>query len=378
MRRPVERPPTTGAVTQRWLTGPPSGRPASPGAPWPRGELSRRQLLRLLGATSGLALAGVPSGCGVRLERDAPALPLLPSAHPYPAGEALRTELARSSAALAAALAWSEAGGPASARALVAAHRSHVEALRARLTAVHEPADTPSTAQTSVTDRVAEGDPTVARRRLLAAERIGLGGGAAQRLAGVPAADRVLLGACLVTRAQAARLLGAPALAAPRTPRAVDAAQAAQLLGTVRPAVYGLQVVAARAVVARSARAGVARGALAAALRQRQVLGQQAGAQAPADPLGYDLPDPLVTPAEHDALARRLLRDLGDAYVRALAGVPQATAPPGTTPAAPAPPGPIGAAATSVLEVASLLGWARDAEWWRCSWGSQPRALPTT
>lgn len=379
MRPPVERPATTSAAAHRWLARPPSGptgRSARAGLP-----CTRRELLRLLGATSGFALLGATSGCGLRLERDAPPLPLLPSAHPYPAGAALRTELARSSAALAAAQAWSDAGGAALAGALVTAHRTHVEALRDRLAAVHEPVATPSTPQTTPsTPRASEADPgaggvTVARRLLLAAERVGIDGAAAQGLAGVPATDRVLLGACLVTRAQAARLLGAPASKAPRSPRAVDAAQAAQLLTTVRPAVYGLQVVAARAVVSRSARAGVARGALAATLRHRQVLGPQAGAQAPADPLGYDLPEPLETPAQQDALARRLLLDLGDAYVRALAAVPQVATPTaGTGTTSPGPPD----AAASALEVASLLGWAREAEWWRCSWGSQPRALPTT
>lgn len=372
--------------------------------------LSRREALgaagRWLGvasltAVTGSGLAGL-SGCGLRLERSAPALPLLPSARPYPGAAALRGELMRCREAEAAARAWSAAAGPALARTLADLHAEHVAALVTRLESVSEVVpeapsagsstsapstpsapptpsapSTPSTLATPATPAApaapsapasaAAPSPTsapstasadAARRRLLSAESAGLDDLAT--LAAAPAIDRPLLGACHVARAQAARLLGARALGAPRRPAAASVEQAVEVLGTVRQVVYGLEVAAARVVVAGSPRARVARDSLAGVQRQRQFLEQQAGDRAPAAPPGYDLGAPVATPADAEALARRVLTALTDTHVRAFA----ADASTSNAQALPEP------------AAASLLAWARESEWYRGAWGAGPRTVP--
>ncbi|GAB94723.1 hypothetical protein KILIM_010_00540 [Kineosphaera limosa NBRC 100340] len=311
-----------------------------------------------------LAALGAASGCGLRWERGAPQLPIVPSARAYPGAAALRTELAASRSAHAAAQAWSVAGGPVLSRVLLRVHGEQIAALIARLESVSEPVP-PAESGTAATSP--SGSPTAspsgrseddARARLLEAEAAGLR--EVDALAAAPAADRALLAGCLVTRAQAARLLGAGALQAPRRPAAGSVEQAVDLLATVRPVVYGLEVATARVVVAGGERAQVARASLDAARRQRQFLEQQAGNTAPAAPLGYVLDDPVDTPADAAKLAHRLLTDLADAHVRAVAAAPPTSADtPGAAPQV----------------VASLLSWAREAEWWRGQWGAGPRAL---
>lgn len=350
--------------------------------------VSRRELLdsagRWLGVASLTAVTGSGlawlSGCGLRLERSAPALPLLPSARPYPGAAALRAEVTRCREAEAAARAWSAAAGPALARALADIHAEHVAALVARLEAVSEAVPeapstpSPTASPTSMPARSRTSTPTstpptppaptstasadAARRRLLAAESAGLDDIAT--LAAAPAIDRPLLGACHVTRAQAARLLGARALGAPRRPAAASVEQAVEVVGTVRQVVYGLEVAAARVVVAGSPRARVARDSLAAVQRQRQFLEQQAGDRAPAAPPGYDLGAPVATPADAEALARRVLTALTDTHVRAFA----ADASTSNAQALPEP------------AAASLLAWARESEWYRGAWGAGPRTVP--
>lgn len=335
----------------------------------------------------------------------------------------MRAELARSSAALAAARDWSAAGGPALSRAIIAVHVPQVEALTQRLTAVGEatrsPDATPDAPAGTTTRRPsadaldAQGAEAAAKARLLAAETDAVTG-ANIGWAPIAAADRMLLGACLVTRAQAARLLGSPAQPAPRRPHAANAEQAVELLTVVRPVLYGLEVAAARVVVARGRRVQVARDSLSAIRRQRQFLEQQAGHAAPATPLGYELPGPVDTPQQAQALAQDLLTSLADAHIRALGRLPvgpptnTGTATPTATPmptpmptptptpmptptptagsvAAPeAPPAPNAPGVTDATDatdaadaaVAGLLGWAREAEWWRFAWGAGLRAVP--
>lgn len=277
----------------------------------------------------------------------------------------------------AAARAWSAAAGPALARALADIHAEHVAALVARLEAVSEAVPeapstpSPTASPTSMPARSRTSTPTptppaptstasadAARRRLLAAESAGLDDIAT--LAAAPAIDRPLLSACHVTRAQAARLLGARALGAPRRPAAASVEQAVEVVGTVRQVVYGLEVAAARVVVAGSPRARVARDSLAAVQRQRQFLEQQAGDRAPAAPPGYDLGAPVATPADAEALARRVLTALTDTHVRAFA----ADASTSNAQALPEP------------AAASLLAWARESEWYRGAWGAGPRTVP--
>lgn len=345
--------------------------------PWPSTAVSRRDALRGAGVLGALTVGGSLGGCGLRLERSAPHVPLLPSARPYPGGEALRAEAARCRAAHDAAQTWSRAGGPPLSSVLIRLHAAQLAALDARLRQVHEPVSTDSSggaepsggtaaptpgaapsSHTAASPTVAS--PTVAQARaaLLAAEQVGL---AAAELAAAPAADRPLLGGCLVARGQAARLLGAPAPPGPRRPRPATPEQAAALLRVLYPVVYGLELATARVVVARAPRAAAARAALVGVRRQRQFLVQAAGAAAPAPHLGYEVPEPVTTPAAADALARKLLGGLSDAYVRMLGDLAEGT---------PQNRGELD------LAVASLLLWAREAEAWRGAWGAAPRALP--
>lgn len=407
-------------------TGPdaptPTRRAASPG-----GGVARREVLRLAGVVTGAAALGGLAGCGLRWERDAPDLPLLPSARAYPAAQALRAEAGRHLSAQQEARRWADAGGPALARELVAVHAQVAAALEARLDAVGEaratasattPATTPaptaaaSGAEASAASgardaatgspRAATGSPGAAagspstaaagrgeeaRRALLRAERDAADGGPDVHLASLPPVDRVMLGSAYVTRAHAARLLRAPALPAPSHPAVGDAAHAVALLATVRPITYGMEVATARLVVADAPLAATARQALAAVHRQRQMLSEQAGPSAPAAPLGYDLDGPVDTPARAQALATRLLTALADAHVRALGDVTpddgdsaaaRAAATGATRDATPgAIPGASAVPDGPELAVASLLGWAREAEWWRGACGGEPRALPT-
>ncbi len=352
-------------------------------------RLTRRDALRGAGLLGALAVGGSLGGCGLRLERSAPHVPLLPSARPYPGGDALRAELARCRAAREAAQVWSGAGGPALSRSLIRVHSAQVEALEARLAQVHEPVTSPAgsrsggasggasgdavtngpTARQSATPATpgatspATTDPARARAALLAAERQALDGA---WLAAAPAADRVLLGGCLVARSQAARLLGTPALPSPKRPRPATPEQAAGLLRVLYPVLYGLEVATARVVVAGAPRAKAARASLAGVRRQRQFLVQAAGSAAPPPQLGYDVPEPVSSPAAADALARDLLAGLSDAYVRELGEVGEL----GT--------GTSDDAGQVAPAVASLLGWAREAEEWRGTWGAGPRALPVS
>ena len=374
--------------------------------PDPRGDASRRESASPgAGSGSELAcfarrdlLAGVPgvvlaitaaggvSGCGLRLERGAPQLPIVPTARGYPGAAALRAELARCASARNLAQAWSGAGGPVLSRVLVRVHGEHVEALRARLESVSEATQAPESGEASAdatSGRPNTTEPTggpdaeqtapetatpeaAARRGLLVAETAALSD--TDDLAAAPPADRSLLGGCRVTRAQAARLLGAPALPTPHRPVAGSVEHAVELLETVRPVLYGLEVATARVVVAGDERATLARQSLEAVRRQRQHLEQQAGSAAPAPPPGYALDAPVTTPAQAAMLARRLLTALADAHVSALGSIPGQAGQP-TARESDSPP------QASPRAVAALMGWAREAEWWRSAWGPGPRAV---
>lgn len=109
-------------------------------------------------------------------------------------------------------------------------------------------------------------------------------------------------------QAHAAGLLGAPVdwapLAGPRGAAAVP------LLAVTRPAVFGLEVVAARSGADE-------RDAYEAILEEVRSLTRQlttlAGDAAPVPPLGYDLPEPLETAQQRRALARALVADIAAA-----------------------------------------------------------------
>lgn len=117
-------------------------------------------------------------------------------------------------------------------------------------------------------------------------------------------------------RAAAALLLGAPVtwptLTGPTGARTVG------VLAALRPAVYTLEVTAARASGPERERYETAL----APLRQltRQVT-ELAGPAAPAAPLGYGLPEPLSTANQRAALVARALQPLPAAVVEGTAGL---------------------------------------------------------
>ncbi|GGK62036.1 hypothetical protein GCM10011509_08060 [Ornithinimicrobium pekingense] len=98
-------------------------------------------------------------------------------------------------------------------------------------------------------------------------------------------------------------------------------AAAVPVLAAARPAVFGLEVVAARSAPDSDERADYE--AVLVPLRglTRQ-LSTLAGQAAPVAPLGYDLPEPLETAEERRDLARRLVADLGPATLEAAQRVP--------------------------------------------------------
>lgn len=108
--------------------------------------------------------------------------------------------------------------------------------------------------------------------------------------------------------AASAERLGAPigwgALAAP------EGAAAVPLLAVTRPAIFGLEVLAARSLhEEREAYEGVLEG-VRAITRHLTTL---AGDAAPVAPLGYDLPEPLDKPEHRKKLARALVADIAPA-----------------------------------------------------------------
>ena len=114
-----------------------------------------------------------------------------------------------------------------------------------------------------------------------------------------------------------AGLLGAsvpwPPLAGPA------GAPAVQVLAVTRPAVFGLEVVAARS-------RGEERASYESVLRPLVVVTRQletlAGETAPVPPLGYDLPEPLETSAQRRELARALVADIAPATLSASVQLP--------------------------------------------------------
>lgn len=91
-------------------------------------------------------------------------------------------------------------------------------------------------------------------------------------------------------------------------------AAAVPLLAVTRPAIFGLEVVAARS-------RGEERTGYEKVLDEVRALTRQltslAGSAAPVAPLGYDLPEPLDEEDERQALARELVRDIAPAALSA-------------------------------------------------------------
>ncbi len=280
------------------------------GAPGPR----RRALL-----AGALAAPVLLAGCGVRLEDDAPPVPLVPTREPVPDEDAL-TALTRACAELADVAA---AVPGATAAALVPVHRRQHTVLRTTLVRLGVPVAVvdaaPSSAPTTTGPTASPtASPTTspsasASARGAAAARTDLGeaeGAAAEGVGAFTGVDEELRDTVLSLHAQrfaAAVLLTTTAPEVVGGPVASDAVD--ELADLTAGARYLIQVVAARSTGRARTRATTTLTAL------ERVLADQAAAGEPREePLGIPLPFGVRTPADATRLAREALGQLRSAY----------------------------------------------------------------
>ena len=284
---------------------------------------SRRSVL--VGGAAAVASAAL-AGCGVRLERDSPSLPLLAPRQVDPRAVALYQEVRRVRDALAAATAVStaqpaaasEAGAITLAGRLATIHGEQLEVLRDRIRELGEDPDDPARLDAAV--RAASREPagpllpTLPAQRLAAAQAQGLTPADLGALDQLPRDEAPLLFALRVQRAVALPLVGgtAPGWTTPVIP---IEAQAARLVSVFRAAQYGLEVAAARTL-------GPVRdrllGPLTWAGAVRNVLEPQAGTRPQEAPAGFTLPFPVADDASAVRLGQVVLTQLTDTV---LAGV---------------------------------------------------------
>lgn len=266
--------------------------------PAPRGlvEPGRRAVLR--GLARGLVVAGLTlgaSGCGVRLEDDAPRIPLVPTRQPVPAESALLTLLAetRALARLAA-----EGSGSLAPR-LAAIHDEQVTFLAAALTNQQVPA------------RLQAAATAPAATALRAAEAAAL---ADDRLTGLAACGPALHApviSLLAQRYAAVRLLGGKSPLPTATRAWPDGRLAARLAEATRAAAYGFEVAAAQSSGRQRARAVATLGDLRALAAEQMTA---SGEAAPAPALGYRLPFEVTSASDARRLATQAVTGLLGAY----------------------------------------------------------------
>lgn len=373
---------------------------------------TRRAVLRF-GAVAGFVVAGGTAGCGLRLERDAPNIPLVPAAEAHPAEANLRAELATVRAALAAATSFVPPPGPTAAlvQMLRNLHAEQESVLRDRLRQVRgrdplgepetfggpSPATPPGTA-TAARGTSAAAAPAAAGplATLLAAEGTGIGAAARGDLARVPDSDRALVGALLAQRGVAWLRLG-PSGDAVGLGTAVAAVPgpdgrsllpdpgwtpAVQLTLRLAPAAaaarYGAEVIAARSAAAQgpAARAGLA--ALADHAARLREAARAAGRPGAAE-LGFSLPFRVATADDVARLARHIwtgwARSVASALVPAVASAPASEA--GADLASDVPTSrdqPHGEPGEG--DAAALVGWLVEAELMRQRWAAPAVPFP--
>ena len=330
---------------------------------------SRRGVLTLgLGAAAAMSLAA----CGIRLEDDAPRIPLIPTRQPIP-GESFLLALWQHSDDLAVRA--SSVGGPATGvpARLAALHRRQVTVLEAELGRLGIPrkvldtaAATPSTAATGTATGAATatgtgtpsgrptGSATIAPsvkgpEGLAADEASDLGPTAVASLATVPSAAVPLVGSVLAQRAAAATLLGGPATWP--EPNWSAPSLAASYLASTRAAVYGFEVVAAQSP--NGAQHTLALATLATLESRAQDQESLAGASAGPPALGYPLPFAVTTAAAARRLAVRLLTELRASIARDM-----------------------GSTGGDVGPLGALVQWLADTEVLASQWGVKLSAFP--
>jgi hypothetical protein len=282
--------------------------------------LSRRAVLLGAGAL-------VLGGCGIRLEDDAPRVPLVPTREPIPAEADLLALLGETHD-------LAELAASSSARAverLAPVHERQAEVLAAALVRAGVPEDdidSVATASPGVSPSGTSGtgtpgatpETTSAQRpspRNVGRREAAALTGAASLFARVQADLLPTVLALHAQRAATAQALGTEVRWRDPADRPHPRAAVPYLVAT-RAAVYGFEVVAAQAGEAGSSRARRTLSTL------RALEGEQedvAGAQAPTPELGYSLPFAVTTPAKAARLGKRLLADLRAAYGAQLSDV---------------------------------------------------------
>src|SRR5918995_6495435 len=258
----------------------------------PGGTVARRTVLW----TALGALALPSAGCGIRLEDDAPRLPLVPTRTPVPS-EAELVALTQDTAALAEAAA---ALGSTLGNTLATLHRRQHTVLRTTLVIHQVPADALAAPPTSTAT-----PPTDGRAALAAAE--GAAAASAGDLAGVGQDLRGTVAALHAQRYAAATVLsGRP----PTVPRdAVSGEPVRALAAETAAAIWMFEVVSARSRGGQRTRSDTTLRAL-----QGLLTDQVAGGSRPEDALGHPLPFEVRTAADTARLARQVLEALRAGY----------------------------------------------------------------
>jgi hypothetical protein len=301
---------------------------------------SRRSLL----VAMTVGLAGVLSGCRVRLEDDAPRIPGLPTRQPMTDEPALL--LARREAVRLGELAAGQghtATGLTDLLATVHARQADVletvlraggvptaditAAPRATATETATGTATAGSGSRATTGSTASGGETASApspvpsgvSELVAAEAEGMAARALSDLAGVSRDQVALLAAMTAQRAAAVRLLGGrlpPARSLTGPTGEIASAQ----LEAIRSAVYAFEVIVAQSDVSHRRAAARTLAALRASSAELRLLAGSAGKPTT---LGYALPFPVATPAQALKLATDVMTALRAAIasqIPALAG----------------------------------------------------------
>ncbi|MEO5610283.1 MAG: hypothetical protein ABIQ61_05760 [Ornithinibacter sp.] len=281
-----------------------------------------------LGIALGAAATSL-SSCGVRLEDDAPRVPLVPTRTPVSA-EAGLVALTRDTDRLAqlAARLGDDLGAD-----LAAIHARQHAVLRTTLVRDQVPAQgldagplptataSPATPPTRTPSPSPPGTPSpsptasepVVERAQLAQLEASTASGSGS-FAQVAAGLRAPVAALHAQRYAAATLLAGQPPAVPSDP--VTGEDVAALAGCTSAATWFLEVVAARASGAQRVRAEATLDALRGLLAD-----QVAGGSRPPDTLGHPLPFPVRTPADGVRLAREALTALRSEHGAALEGL---------------------------------------------------------
>ena len=275
---------------------------------------TRRAVLRTA-ALAGIA-APLLAACDVRLEDDAPTIPLL-QRKSVP-DEAVLVELVRRTAALAQTAGRVEKPTDTVGR-LAGLHQTQTGVVRARLTSAGVPnhvIDGPTTSATTSTAAVSA--PPDATPQDLAAGESALVAALLPVLATVTAANRAVVSSVVASCGAAVELLGAAVTWPTADPLPPSAA--VPLLDGTRSAAYAFQVVAAQTGGDLRTVAIATHTDLSA--RAAELLAM-AGPSAPPEPLGYALPFAVTAPDVATRLANQVLTTLVAGGLAPLATLPE-------------------------------------------------------